>query len=156
MENSVERYLVKITKQNKGYCYKWVSPGTAGVPDRILLLPGARVYLVECKDQGKKPSPVQKYIHKILKAIGFHVYVIDSKEKVDLFFKNAEMKHLIITTISQILYLLRDKDPDKIKEVEDAIKEVKQAVDNPLEFNIFNMRDTLIFLTEIKLDLLHG
>ena len=44
-ESTVEKYLCKRIKEKKGLAMKLVSPGLAGVPDRIVLLPGGRLFL---------------------------------------------------------------------------------------------------------------
>ena len=49
LEKDIERQLVRIVKQHGGLCLKWVCPGWAGVPDRLVLMPGGRVYFVELK-----------------------------------------------------------------------------------------------------------
>ena len=45
-------------------------------------LPGGRVFCVELKAPGKKPTPLQAKVHQSLKALGHDVYVVDSKEGV--------------------------------------------------------------------------
>ena len=42
-EKIIEEKLTKAVKQNGGVCWKFTSPGTAGVPDRIVLMPGGRI-----------------------------------------------------------------------------------------------------------------
>ena len=84
-ESTVEKYLCKRIKEKKGLAMKLVSPGLAGVPDRIVLLPGGRLFFVELKSPGKEPRPLQKYTHRILKELGFKVFVISSKEEVKKF-----------------------------------------------------------------------
>ena len=49
LERDIERALVSMVKRRGGLCLKWVCPGFAGVPDRIILLPGARVIFAEIK-----------------------------------------------------------------------------------------------------------
>ena len=44
-EKIIEEKLTKAVKQNGGVCWKFTSPGTAGVPDRIVLMPGGRIAL---------------------------------------------------------------------------------------------------------------
>ena len=46
LERDIERALVGMIKRHDGLCLKWVCPGWAGVPDRIVLLPGGRVLFV--------------------------------------------------------------------------------------------------------------
>lgn len=81
-ESTIEKYLCKLIKEKKGLAMKLVSPGLAGVPDRIVLLPGGRLFFVELKAPGKEPRPLQKYTHSILKELGFKVFVISSKDEV--------------------------------------------------------------------------
>lgn len=49
------------------------------VPDRIVLLPGGRLIFVECKAPGEQPRADQLREHKRLRALGFTVVVLDSK-----------------------------------------------------------------------------
>ncbi|GIP38321.1 nuclease [Paenibacillus sp. J31TS4] len=81
-ESAIERKLVNHIRQQGGKCWKWESPGTAGVPDRICLLPGGRVVFVEVKAPGEKPRPLQVKRHEELKVLGFDVRVIDSEEAI--------------------------------------------------------------------------
>ena len=37
-EKEIEKRLVAEVKKNGGICHKFVSPGYAGMPDRIILL----------------------------------------------------------------------------------------------------------------------
>lgn len=83
MEKAVEQYLRQQVKKAGGLALKFVSPGFTGVPDRIILMPGARVYFAETKDRGKKPEPRQRRVHKFLRDLGFMVFVPDTKPAVD-------------------------------------------------------------------------
>lgn len=78
-EDSVEQHLVKEVKKAGGIAYKFVSPGKRSVPDRIVLLPGGRLVFVECKAPGKPPRADQLREHERLRALGFTVVVLDSK-----------------------------------------------------------------------------
>ena len=89
-ENVIEGYLRDRVKSVGGRAYKFISPGNSGVPDRLVLLPGGRCIFVELKAPGKEPTPIQLLQHKKLRALGFIVLVIDSKEKVDEFIKAYE------------------------------------------------------------------
>lgn len=66
-----------------GLCWKWVSPSTVGVPDRICLLPGGRVVFVELKRPGGNLSPIQVKVLDRLRAVGAEVHVLSSKEAVN-------------------------------------------------------------------------
>lgn len=62
---------------------KWVAPAMAGVPDRIVFLPGGVVIFVELKAPGKVSTALQVRIQQMLKDLGADVQVIDSLKAVD-------------------------------------------------------------------------
>ena len=82
-EKSIEEKLVAAVKVQGGVCWKFTSPGTAGVPDRIVLMPGGRIAFVEVKAPGEKPRPLQLSRHKLLRRLGFLVYVLDNLADID-------------------------------------------------------------------------
>lgn len=72
LEKEIEAALVRVVRQHGGRCLKWVCPGWAGVPDRIILLPNGVVMFAELKrPKGGKVSPRQKWWAKELKRMGF-------------------------------------------------------------------------------------
>jgi hypothetical protein len=79
-ESTVENNLVKKVKAAGGTAYKFTSPGRKAVPDRLVLLPGGRVVFVECKAPGELPRADQMREHNRLRALGFKVVVLDSKD----------------------------------------------------------------------------
>ena len=81
-EDAIERRLVTEAVKRGGLAPKFVSPGLDGVPDRLLLLPGGRLAFVEVKAPGKKPRPLQRRRMEQLTALGFRVFVLDSKEQI--------------------------------------------------------------------------
>ena len=82
-ESFIEEKLTKAVKQNGGVCWKFTSPGTAGVPDRIILMPEGRIAFVEVKAPGEKPRPLQQSRHRLLRRLGFKVYVLDALEDIE-------------------------------------------------------------------------
>ena len=77
LESAIEKKLRARVKAHGGQCLKWVSPGEAGVPDRIVLLPGGRIVFVETKrPKGGKLSPLQNYWGRTLSRLGFPVWVV--------------------------------------------------------------------------------
>lgn len=82
-ERDIESYLVDGCRRIGALCYKWTSPGRAGVPDRICVFPGGRVVFVELKAPGKKPTHAQLREHARLREYGQKVVVVDSTEGVD-------------------------------------------------------------------------
>ena len=65
-----------------GIAPKFVSPGFDGMPDRIVLLPYGKFAFVEVKAPGEKPRPLQLSRHKLLRRLGFPVYVLDAGEQI--------------------------------------------------------------------------
>ena len=83
-EKVLERNLNKEVEALGGWSIKILSNFISGLPDRLVLLNG-RAYFVEVKSKGKKPSPIQRIVHKKLEALGFPVRVIDTTEKLNNF-----------------------------------------------------------------------
>ena len=52
------------------------------MPDRLVLLPDGYIAFVELKAPGKKPRPLQLARHRLLRRLGFPVYVIDREEQI--------------------------------------------------------------------------
>lgn len=81
-EKQIEKKLVKAVKQRGGLAPKLISPGMDGMPDRMVLLPGACILFVEVKAPGKKPRPLQVLRHRQLTELGFEVYVLDDPDQI--------------------------------------------------------------------------
>lgn len=76
LEKEIEQKLIAMAKRYRGKCLKWVSPGNAGVPDRILLLPGGRIIFVETKrPKGGVVAKRQEWWRRELRLMGFDAYV---------------------------------------------------------------------------------
>lgn len=84
-ERQIERKLKTAVQAKGGLALKFVSPGTVGVPDRIVLTADGRVYFVELKAPGKQMSAKQVKIAAILEKLGHKVRVIDSMEQAKEF-----------------------------------------------------------------------
>ncbi|MDO4717535.1 MAG: VRR-NUC domain-containing protein [Propionibacteriaceae bacterium] len=63
-------------------CWKFTSPGTQGVPDRVVILPGGRIGFVELKRTGALPRPIQVRRIAQLAALGVLVFVCDHTDQV--------------------------------------------------------------------------
>lgn len=81
-EKTVEQKLVKAVKTEGGICPKFTSPGFDGMPDRICLMKNGRMAFIEVKTPGKKPRPLQKARHELLRSLGFKVFVLDKLEQI--------------------------------------------------------------------------
>lgn len=83
-EKQTERHLCRMVKALGGECYKWVSPGCSGVPDRIVILPGGKIFFVELKSEGRKSTMLQKIRQAELRELDCTVYAdVDTTEKVN-------------------------------------------------------------------------
>jgi hypothetical protein len=89
-EKQLEKYLRLRIEERGGVCLKFVSPGQDGVPDRVVVMPGGRVYFVELKTQTGKLSRIQKYQLKRLCDLHQICSVIYGKEGVKEFLKNID------------------------------------------------------------------
>lgn len=89
LEKVIENYLRMRIKELGGICYKFVSPGNSGVPDRICVMRDGKIIFVECKQPNGRLSVLQTKQIARLKALGCKVLVIWSKEDVDKFFPPA-------------------------------------------------------------------
>lgn len=86
LEKDIEKKLREMVEKRGGLCLKWVCPGWAGVPDRIILLPGGRVIFAELKrPKGGKLSKLQKWWAKKLTDLGFSCWVIWDADDLGLF-----------------------------------------------------------------------
>jgi len=81
-EKAIEKKLVQAVKSAGGIAPKFTSPGFDGMPDRIVLLPGGRMAFVEVKAHGEKPQPLQLARHRLLRRLGFKVYVLDDEHQI--------------------------------------------------------------------------
>lgn len=81
-ERHIEKTLVRAVRDACGIALKLISPNFAGIPDRLVLLPGGRILFVELKVPGQKPRPLQLKRHRQLTALGFKVLVIDSTDAI--------------------------------------------------------------------------
>jgi hypothetical protein len=82
LEKDIERKLVRGIRNQGGRCRKFVSPGSVGAPDRVLLFPNRIIIFIELKRPGEKLRPTQKKWAEELKEFDFPVYCLDSEDAV--------------------------------------------------------------------------
>ena len=81
-ERDVERYLIKECEKRGWLCWKFVSPGRRGVPDRIVIRHGA-VAFVEVKRKGGRVSPLQiRRIEELIRLL-IPARVVETKGEID-------------------------------------------------------------------------
>lgn len=81
-ESGLERKVCELVKHRGGRAFKFVSPGTPGVPDRICIFPGGKIIFVELKRPGRKDgmSVQQRKIVTWLRSHGCEAWVINDYE----------------------------------------------------------------------------
>lgn len=81
-ERDVERYLIKECEKRGWLCWKFVSPGRRGVPDRIVIRRGG-VAFVEVKRKGGRISPLQvRRIEELIRLL-IPARVVETKGEID-------------------------------------------------------------------------
>lgn len=85
-EATLERYFRLAIRRAGGRCIKIVSD--AGVPDRLVLLPGGQLHLVELKAPGETLRPIQRVFRAEAARCDVQVHVIDSAEACASFLAN--------------------------------------------------------------------
>ena len=92
-ETDIEKHYVKHAKNKGCKALKLILLNKKGFPDRTTLCPGSRIFFIEFKKKGKKPSPAQVLIRRLLKSFGFKYYVCDeigqAEKHLDRFLKNG-------------------------------------------------------------------
>ena len=86
-EKLIEKKLREAVKKLGGIAVKFFVLSFTGFPDRIVLMPGGKIWFVETKSTGKKPTPRQLIVHGMLTKLGFTVVVIDDQVSLDKFLK---------------------------------------------------------------------
>ena len=89
-ERDIEARLVKGVRKLGGSCFKWVSPGRRGVPDRIVLLPHGAIAFVEVKAPDGEVSGLQELTMREIARLGHNVYVLYGADDVDEFLAHAQ------------------------------------------------------------------
>lgn len=81
-ESAIEAKLVRKVRELGGLCYKFVSPGNPGVPDRLIILPEGRVVFAELKTEIGRLANIQKWQLEELRKRGADVRVLKGLDQV--------------------------------------------------------------------------
>ena len=84
-ESSIESRLVRMVRDRGGLCYKFVSPGNPGVPDRIIITPAGRTVYVELKTEVGRLAAIQKWQHEEMRKRGAEVRTLKGLDQVRAF-----------------------------------------------------------------------
>lgn len=82
-EAMVEKHLVDKITNLGGIVWKFTSPGTIGVPDRLIVMNGLICFAELKRTKGGKVSDVQRWRIKQLASQGAKAYVIKTCEAAD-------------------------------------------------------------------------
>lgn len=93
-ESPIEAYLVDRCAYYGGVAEKFKSPQRKNVPDRLCSWPFGDHDFVELKATDVEPNAGQLRDHKRRREMGHRVFVIDSKEKVDIYVQMAYQRYL--------------------------------------------------------------
>lgn len=88
-ESQIESYMVRKVKEHGGLCYKFVSPGNPGVPDRIVITPDGRSIYVELKTEIGRLTKVQKWQRSELEKRGVDVRALYGMDAVKEFLREV-------------------------------------------------------------------
>ena len=83
-ERDIEGKLGREVAERGGLCLKLDSAAKKGIQDRLVLLPGARVFFVELKrPDGGRVSVLQAVRKTQLRRMGFPALVVSSAQELD-------------------------------------------------------------------------
>jgi hypothetical protein len=83
LESSLESFFRRRVIESGGATIKMI-PTTPGIPDRLVILPRNRFYLVELKAEGGAVSPVQRALHdRLYRAQGVRVVVLTGRQEIN-------------------------------------------------------------------------
>ena len=77
LEKQIETKVCDYAKSKGVLAYKFTSPARAAVPDRMFIYKG-RVFFIEFKREGQKPTPAQEREHNRMRQHEINVFVVDN------------------------------------------------------------------------------
>ena len=101
-ESCLERVFCAKVKSAGGKAIKMETWGRAGLPDRLVLMPGGRVYFVELKRENGVLSEVQKYVIKEFAKLDFNVRIIRNAEQIEEFIKEVSSDEVRAAQLSEL------------------------------------------------------
>ena len=84
-EKAIEMKMGEAVRKRGGLFYKFISPNTPGVPDRILITPAGAVWFVELKTDNGRLSGMQRWQKAELEKRNANVRVIYGWEEAQKF-----------------------------------------------------------------------
>lgn len=96
-ERQINKLLVDLVRAHGGKAYKWISPGNNGVPDRLVVMPGGKIYMVEVKAFRGKISARQNLVQAELRSLGCDVRVVRRYSDVIEFVKEVSGQDAVVS-----------------------------------------------------------
>lgn len=93
-EKRIEKKLRDACRKMGGIAIKLYSLSLTGLPDRMVLMPGGRIWFVELKSERGKLSAMQDFVHRFLRNLGFKVEVLNSGDALDNFLENIKSEKM--------------------------------------------------------------
>ena len=87
-EAKVEKYLLERVRSLGGLCLKFTSPGTKGVPDRIVILNDLICFIEVKRPKGGRVAPMQEWWIKQFIKNGQKAYIVKNVDMVDEIIEN--------------------------------------------------------------------
>ena len=82
LESTIERHLVDGVKKLGGMGLKFTSPGTPGVPDRLIITATGRIIFAELKTETGRLAKIQRYTIGEMQKRGADVRVVKGIDSV--------------------------------------------------------------------------
>lgn len=124
LEASLEAYFYNQVRLRGGMIEKLIST-RRGIPDRLVLLPGGHVFLVELKAWGGRTSALQEAWHARAAELGTRVVVLEGRDAIDAWLRSwgknigsyhgASAKMPPVTDREQLQETLADLTPEERK-----------------------------------------
>jgi hypothetical protein len=92
LESHLETWFRVSVRRAGGHTFK-LAPTEAGVPDRLVVLPGGRLYLVELKREGGSVSPIQSVWHHKIRRLGGRVIVLAGRSEAARWLLDPDSTH---------------------------------------------------------------
>lgn len=78
-ESKLQAKIIKDAEKSGWFVLKLILTNKPGITD-LLLGKNGKTLWIECKSEGKRPTPLQLHRHSELQKQGFQVFVIDTWE----------------------------------------------------------------------------
>ena len=89
-EKKIEQSLREAVRDMGGRSYKFVSPGNRGVPDRLIVMPGGRIFFRELKAEDGEPDGFQRLQIARLQILGADASILTGRAEVEKFLRDIQ------------------------------------------------------------------